>query len=127
MIFGGKAEYKKEELPFCYIKNKEDIELGGITIEAYGKIDGEMKYLSATVILSDPKMYDRNDYKDMMRVMEETKDKKVVLDLKYKKERLVDFKLDSESLAKNLNDERFNKIEILITGIDNKSLMCVGV
>ena len=40
---------------------------------------------------------------------------------------LVDFKLDSESLAKNLNDERFNKIEILITGIDNKSLMCVGV
>ena len=47
MIFGGKAEYKKEELPFCYIKNKEDIELGGITIEAYGKIDGEMKYLSA--------------------------------------------------------------------------------
>ena len=56
MIFGGKAEYKKEELPFCYIKNKEDIELGGITIEAYGKIDGEMKYLSATFILSDPKM-----------------------------------------------------------------------
>lgn len=108
-------------------KNKEDIELGGITIEAYGKIDGEMKYLSATFILSDPKMYDRNDYKDMMRVMEETKDKKVVLDLKYKKERLVDFKLDSESLAKNLNDERFNKIEILIAGIDNKSLMCVGV
>ena len=127
MIFGGKAEYKKEELPFCYIKNKEDIELGGITIEAYGKIDGEMKYLSATFILSDPKMYDRNDYKYMMRVMEETKDKKVVLDLKYKKERLVDFKLDSESLAKNLNDERFNKIEILIAGIDNKSLMCVGV
>ena len=124
MIFGGKAEYKKEELPFCYIKNKEDIELGGITIEAYGKIDGEMKYLSATFILSDPKMYDR---KDMMRVMEETKDKKVVLDLKYKKERLVDFKLDSESLAKNLNDERYNKIEILITEIDNKSLMCVGV
>ena len=127
MIFGGKAEYKKEELPFCYIKNKEDIEAGGITIEAYGEIDGEMKFLSATFVLSDLKMYDRNDYKDMMRVMEETKDKKVVLDLKYKKERLVDFKLDSESLAKNLNDERFNKIEILITGIDNKSLMCVGV
>ena len=60
MIFWGKAEYKKEELPFCYIKNNEDIELGGITIEAYGKIDGEMKYLSATFILSDPKMYDRN-------------------------------------------------------------------
>ena len=127
MIFGVKAEYKKEELPFCYIKNKEDIELGGITIEAYGKIDGEMKYLSATFILSDPKLYDRNDYKDMMRVMEETKDKKVVLDLKYKKERLVDFNLDSESLAKNLNDERFNKIEILITGIDDKSAANRGV
>ena len=123
----GKNKYIKMELPFCYIKNKEDIEAGGITIEAYGEIDGEMKFLSATFVLSDLKMYDRNDYKDMMRVMEETKDKKVVLDLKYKKERLVDFKLDSESLAKNLNDERFNKIEILIAGIDNKSLMCVGV
>ena len=127
MIFGGKAEYKKEELPFCYIKNKEDIEAGGITIEAYGEIDGEMKFLSATFVLSDLKMYDRNDYEDMIRVIEETKNKKVSLDLRYKKERLVGFNLDSESLAKNLNDERFNKIEILITGIDNKSLMCVGV
>lgn len=127
MIFGGKAEYKKEELPFCYIKNNEDIELGGITIEAYGKIDGEMKFLSATFVLSDLKMYDRNDYEDMIRVKEETKNKKVSLDLRYKKERLVGFNLDSESLTKNLNDERFNKIEILITGIDDKSAANKGV
>lgn len=127
MIFGVKAEYKKEELPFCYIKNKEDIEAGGITIEAYGEIDGEMKFLSATFVLSDLKMYDRNDYEDMIRVIEETKNKKVSLDLRYKKERLVGFNLDSESLAKNLNDERFNKIEILITGIDDKSAANKGV
>ena len=127
MIFGVKAEYKKEELPFCYIKNKEDIEAGGITIEAYGEIDGEMKFLSATFVLSDLKMYDRNDYEDMIRVLEETKNKKVSLDLRYKKERLVGFNLDSESLAKNLNDERFNKIEILITGIDDKSAANRGV
>lgn len=127
MIFGGKAEYKKEELPFCYIKNKEDIEAGGITIEAYGEIDGEMKFLSATFVLSDLKMYDRNDYEDMIRVIEETKNKKVSLDLRYKRERLVGFNLDSESLAKNLNDERFNKIEILITGIDDKSAANRGV
>ena len=127
MIFGGKAEYKKEELPFCYIKNKEDIEAGGITIEAYGEIDGEMKFLSATFVLSDLKMYDRNDYEDMIRVIEETKNKKVSLDLRYKKERLVGFNLDSESLAKNLNYERFNNIEILITGIDDKSAANRGV
>ena len=129
MIFfwGKKVEYKKEEFPFCYIKNKEDIEAGGITIEAYGEIDGEMKFLSATFVLSDLKMYDRNDYEDMIRVIEETKNKKVSLDLRYKKERLVGFNLDSESLAKNLNDERFNKIEILITGIDDKSAANKGV
>lgn len=127
MIFGVKAEYKKEELPFCWYKNKEDIEAGGITIEAYGEIDGEMKFLSATFVLSDLKMYDRNDYEDMIRVIEETKNKKVSLDLRYKKERLVGFNLDSESLAKNLNDERFNKIEILITGIDDKSAANRGV
>ena len=51
MIFWGKAEYKKEELPFCYIKNNEDIELGGITIEAYGKIDGEMTRKCMTVMI----------------------------------------------------------------------------
>lgn len=127
MIFGGKAEYKKEELPFCYIKNKEDIEAGGITIEAYGEIDGEMKFLSATFVLSDLKMYDRNDYEDMIKVLEETKDKKVIVNLKYKKGRLIGFNLDGESLAKNLNDERFNKIEILITGIDDKSAANKGV
>jgi hypothetical protein len=127
MIFWGKAEYKKEELPFCYIKNNEDIELGGITIEAYGKIDGEMKFLSATFVLSDLKMYDRNDYEDMIKVLEETKDKKVIVNLKYKKGRLIGFNLDGESLAKNLNDERFDKIEILITGIDDKSAANKGV
>ena len=127
MIFGVKAEYKKEELPFCYIKNKEDIEAGGITIEAYGEIDGEMKFLSATFVLSDLKMYDRNDYEDMIKVLEETKDKKVIVNLKYKKGRLIGFNLDGESLAKNLNDERFNKIEILITGIDDKSAANKGV
>lgn len=43
------------------------------TIEAYGEIDGEMKFLSATFVLSDLKMYDRNDYEDMIRVIEENK------------------------------------------------------
>lgn len=42
MIFLGKTEYKKEEFPFCYKKDKEDIESGGITIEVYGKINDEM-------------------------------------------------------------------------------------
>ena len=120
----GKNKYIKMELPFCYIKNKEDIEAGGITIEAYGEIDGEMKFLSATFVLSDLKMYDRNDYEDMIKVLE---DKKVIVNLKYKKGRLIGFNLDGESLAKNLNDERFNKIEILITGIDDKSAANKGV
>ena len=102
----GKNKYIKMELPFCYIKNKEDIEAGGITIEAFGEIDGEMKFLSATFVLSDLKMYDRNDYEDMIKVLEETKDKKVIVNLKYK---------------------RFNKIEILITGIDDKSAANKGV
>ena len=104
-----------------------DIEAGGITIEAYGEIDGEMKFLSATFVLSDLKMYDRNDYEDMIKVLEETKDKKVIVNLKYKKGRLIGFNLDGESLAKNLNDERFDKIEILITGIDDKSAANKGV
>ena len=42
-------------------------------------------------------------------------------------ESLIGFNLDGESLAKNLNDERFDKIEILITGIDDKSAANKGV
>ena len=127
MIFFGKAEYKKEELPFRYIKEKEDIEAGGISIEAYGEVDGMTKYLYTTFILSEPKMYDRNDYMEMIRVLEEAKEKKVVVNLKYKKGRVVGFELDKESLANNLKDERFNKIEILCTGINAKSVINKGV
>ena len=50
MIFWGKTEYKKEEFPFRYIKDKEDIEAGGISIEMYGKIDEVTKYLYTTFV-----------------------------------------------------------------------------
>ncbi len=116
-----KIEYKKEKLPFYYIKEKEDEEAGAISIEAYGKIDGITKYLYATFILLDPTMYDGNDYEDMIEVLKKTKEKNVIINLKYKKGELVGFTLDCESLAKNLNDERFNKIEILYMGINNES------
>ena len=36
----SKYEYKKIELPFYYIREKEDIEAGGFSIEAYGEING---------------------------------------------------------------------------------------
>ena len=61
------------------------------------------------------------------KIVKHDKDKKVIVNLKYKKGRLIGFNLDGESLAKNLNDERFNKIEILITGIDDKSAANKGV
>ena len=127
MFFLEKVEYKKAEFPFCYIKDKDDIEAGGISIEAYGEVDGMTKYLYITFILSDPKMYDSNDYEDMIRILKEVKEKKVVVNLKYKKERVVGFELDKEALANNLKDERFNKIEILCTGINAKSVIHKGV
>ena len=49
----SKYEYKKIELPFYYIREKEDIEAGGFSIEAYGEINGQTQYFYASFILSD--------------------------------------------------------------------------
>ena len=65
----SKYEYKKIELPFYYIREKEDIEAGGFSIEAYGEINGQTQYFYASFILSDCRMYDNGDYNEMINIL----------------------------------------------------------
>jgi hypothetical protein len=109
----SKYEYKKIELPFYYIREKEDIEAGGFSIEAYGEINGQTQYFYASFILSDCRMYDNGDYNEMISILESAKNNSVELELKIKKGEIKGFTIDAKSLAHSLEDSRFEKIEAI--------------
>ena len=111
MSIFSKSTYKDVSLSFihdcyedCY---KENLEAGCIDIEAYGIIDGEQKYLYSSHFLKDLKMYDNGDYDEMIESLKDTSGKKITVRLKYKKDRLIGFKILLESLAEAMCDERF--------------------
>jgi len=111
MSIFSKAAYKDVSLSFihdcyedCY---EENLEAGCIDIEAYGVIDGKQKYLYSSHFLKNLKMYDNGDYEEMIELLKDTSGKKVIVRLKYKKDRLIGFKILPESLAEAMCDERF--------------------
>lgn len=117
----GKITYKKVKLPFHYIKEEGDYDAGAISIEAFGDIDGEKIFLYMTFVLTNSYMYDNGDYDEMIKKLENSQDKKVDLILKYKKNKLVRFKLEQGTLANSMNDQRFDAMEFLCSSISNVS------
>lgn len=109
----SKCECKKIELPFYYIREKEDIDAGGFSIEAYGEINGQTQYFYASFILSDCRMYDNGDYNEMINVLESAGNNSIELELKIKNGKIKGFTIDAKSLAHSLEDKKFEKIEIL--------------
>ena len=115
MSIFSKPTYREVSLSFVhdrYDKNyAEYLEAGCIDIEAYGIVDGKQKYLYASHFLKNPFMYDNGDYEQMIELLKDTKGKQVTVRLKYKKDRLVGFKLLPESLAEALGDDRFLQLD----------------
>ncbi len=115
MSIFSKATYKEVSLPFihdCYAEEYEEyLEAGCIDIEAYGIIDGQQKYLYSSHFLKNPLMYDNGDYEQMIERLNDTRGKLVTVRLKYKKDKLVGFKILPESLAQALDDERFLQLD----------------
>ncbi len=115
MSIFSKPTYKEVSLPFihdCYAAEyAEYLQAGFIDLEAYGIIDGKMQYLYASHSLKNPIMYDTGDYEQMIALLKDTSGKQVRVRLKYKKDRLVGFKILPESLAEALEDERFLQLE----------------
>ena len=124
MSIFSKAIYKDIKLPFftdVYSNWKQDSESGVINIEAYGCVDGEKKYLYTSYILKDVTMYERGDYEQMIQLLKDSVGKEVGVRLKYKKEKLIDFTLNLESLVQIYGDERFLELERIGWGINDKS------
>lgn len=106
----SKYEYKKIELPFYYIREKEDIEAGGFSIEAYGEINGQTQYFYASFILFRlQNVWTMADYNEMINILESAKNNSVELELKIKKGEIKGFTIDAKSLAHSLEDSRFGK------------------
>ena len=110
MIFFEKPIYKYQNMPFIldeFTDCTPDDEKCLIDIEAYGNIDGQMKYCYSSFSLKKPEMYENGDFERMLNLLRASENKTVLVKLKYKKGILKDFRLMSESLAKAYNDERF--------------------
>lgn len=119
-----KPVYKYQEMHFIldeFSNDELDKERCLIDIEAYGKIDGEMKYCYSSFSLKKQEMYDNGDFESLLHLLRTPENKTVLVKLKYKKGIVKDFKLMIESLAKAYNDERFLQLELLAWGLNTKS------
>lgn len=92
-----------------------------IDIEAYGEIDGKVKYCYSSFALKNPKMYENGDFESMLNLLRASNHKTVLVELKYRNGRLKDFQLKTDSLAKAYNDERFLQLELTGWGLNDKS------
>ena len=124
MFLFKKPEYKYIEMSFIlddFSTQESDNERITIDIEAYGEIDGKMRYCNSCFTLRDPQMYDNGDFESMLNLLRDSDNKTVLIELKYKNGDLKDFRLKTESLAKVYNDERFLQLDLICWGLNDKS------
>lgn len=120
MLF-TKPTYEKIKLPFILDDDPEDRKAGLISVETYGNVLGHAKYCYASYRLKNPLMYDNGDYEQMIDLLKNSTDKTIKVILKIKKGMPKDFKIDVTSLAEAYNDERFNSLELVGWGLNDKS------
>ena len=124
MFLFKKPEYKYIEMSFIlddFSTQESDNERITIDIEAYGEIDGKMRYCNSCFTLRDPQMYDNGEFESMLNLLRDSDNKTVLIELKYKNGNLKDFRLKTESLAKVYNDERFLQLDLICWGLNDKS------
>ena len=124
MFLFRKAERRYMEMRFIlddFSTHEFDNERCLIDIEAYGEIDGKMKYCYSSFALKNPQMYENGDFESMLSLLRASNHKTVLVELKYRNGRLKDFQLKTDSLAKAYNDERFLQLELIGCGLNDKS------
>lgn len=124
MFLFRKAERRYMEMRFIlddFSTHEFDNERCLIDIEAYGEIDGKMKYCYSSFELKNPQMYENGDFESMLNLLRDSNHKTVLVELKYRNGRLKGFQLKTDSLAKAYNDERFLQLELIGCGLNDKS------
>lgn len=124
MFLFNKPEYKYIEMSFIlddFSIQESDKDRNTIDIEAYGIIDGKMRYCYSGFSLKNQEMYENGEFESMLNLLRASDNKTVLIELKYKNGKLKDFRLKTESLAKAYNDDRFLQLELLGWGLNDKS------
>ena len=119
MMFLTKPEYTELRLPFRFVDDPADLEAGGISIEAYGTVYGQMKYCFAAYDLKHPRMYENGDYEQMIGLLKNSVGKTVKVTFQLKKGVPKGFKIDVDSLAEAYGDERFKALDLLAWGLND--------
>ena len=91
MFLFKKPEYKYIEMSFIlndFSTQESDNERITIDIEAYGEIDGKMRYCNSCFTLRDPQMYDNGEFESMLNLLRDSDNKTVLIELKYKNSKL---------------------------------------
>lgn len=117
----SKKTRKETNLPFVLIENVEEMEAGFVTLEMYGAIDGNMKYLNASYTLKKQFMYEDGSYEEILKHLKAAENRNVRVELIYKGEKLVNFVMDLNSLALTSSDDRVTDMEYVGSGINDKS------
>lgn len=126
MCLFAKPEFKEVESSFYYVDTEKlmgTVDEEGpclIDLEAKVELDGKVYYpnVSLGLKLSSP------DYRDdLVNIIEnEAFEKKIKIKFKIVKGKVKDARFDVESLSKIFNDERFNNLEELAWGCNEKSI-----
>lgn len=115
-MFFAKAQYETVKLPYVCCMSNEDMYACTINLEAKGYVCGEMRYFFSSFIVGESNM------RDIVTALKNAENKQADVILKIKKGNLKDFKFDLKSIAKELGDERFEKLELCGWGINSKPL-----
>lgn len=122
MFLFAKPVYKTVDMPFFLIESGEDFEAGIISIEAAGVVDNKLMYFYASFSLKKPSLYDDGSYENILENLKSIQGREISVVLKYRKARLKNFKIDTESLAQICGDDRLEMLELLGWGINDSSL-----
>lgn len=111
----SKPEYLEIVLPYLYDDCPEDVETCVISIEAYGRIMDDYHYCYASFEVRV------NHYDELSKLLITAEQNLVKVIVKVKNGIAKDFKIDLQDLAERFHDKRFEKIELLAWGFNDKS------
>lgn len=115
-----KVEYKDIYMPYLVDDTmlEKEREYGTVSVEAYGQIEGQMKYCNACFELT---LFDDSAFEEIVSTLHLAEGKKILVHLAYKKGRLKVFVIDVEYLAKITGNSKLLLLNPICWGINDKS------
>lgn len=108
-------------MPIRYVEDEQELKDGLISLESYSSVEGITKYFYCLYGVKNPSLYDDGFFDAMVSKLRASEGHAVLVRLKYKNEKLKDFNLDLDDLAKEFGDVGFLQLDRLAWGINDTS------